>query len=480
MLAYARVSSVEQSLGTSLQDQQDAILAYAQARGLKVFRYYVEAESAIHEKTEKREQIQLLLKEAKGGDLIVCDKLDRWSRDPEFTYGSIRRLLELGASFYAVGDQCDPSTSDGDTMLGVRVLVAREEHKRIKERTVGARRRLRDLGYYIEGHVPVGYVRPTGKGVSRLDHNILAVDLEGAEAVREIYRMCCRGVSVGAIGEHLDETRRKRKWDKKLVNKTLRNRLYLGELRDTRGVWIKGKHPPLIDADLFTRAQAALDSRRLCGSGPHTESRTKDWLLRTLGRCARCGGMLTAAYGGGPLTGAAEYTYYYRCRVRCPGSRHMQVKNVDPVVADMMVARLIELRVELARGPEPKKVAKLIDFTVERARLQSKRDRYLEAFSDDDMTKAELRTALAKVDESRTKLEAKAAEQARRSPLEMVAVRRDILANVERIRVAWKGLRGQLRRETLGELANAVRIEYGRDPIVDWRSLEEMAGDERP
>jgi len=479
VFGYARVSSEDQARGTSLQDQQDAISAYAKARGLKVTRFYVEAESAVYERIEKREQIQLLLKEARKGDLVVCDKLDRWSRDPEFTYGSIRRLLEAGVSFYAVGDRCDPSTRDGDTMLGVRVLVAREEHKRIKERTVGTRRLLRDRGYYIDGLAPIGYVRPPRKGVSRLEHNVLIVDADGAAIVREMYRMCIRGAAIGTILDHLTKTYRHRGWDKKLVNKTLRHRIYLGETKDTRGVWIKGMHEPLIDADVFARAQAALDSRRLVGAAPQAGSRTKDWLLREIGRCGRCGARLGASYGGGFYTGAKNYTYYYRCHRACPGSHYMQVKHFDPLVADMTLARLVELRDELGRGPEPQKPAKTVDFVAERVRLQKKRERFLEAFSDAGMTKAELVASLAKVDEARTRLESKAAQQARPSPLENAGLRREALLRIENIKTIWKRADRQVQRAALHELAHAVRIERDRDPVVEWRSAEEIAGDER-
>src|SRR5690242_9805871 len=99
VLGYARVSSREQALGSSLQDQQEAIRAYTSARGLIVTRFYVEAESAVHEKIERREQMQALMRDVRPGDLVLCDKLDRWSRDPEFTYGSVRKILSCGASF---------------------------------------------------------------------------------------------------------------------------------------------------------------------------------------------------------------------------------------------------------------------------------------------------------------------------------------------------------------------------------------------
>jgi site-specific DNA recombinase len=469
VLGYARVSSEEQSKGTSLQDQQDAIKAYAKTRGVAVHRFYVEAESAVYERIEKRQQIQQLLKEARSGDLVVCDKLDRWSRDAEFTYGSIRRLLEAGIAFYAVGDRCDPGTRDGDTMLGVRVLVAREEHKRIKERTVGTRRLLRDRGYYIDGLVPLGYVRPPRKEVSRLEHNVLQVDPDRAAIVRDMFRRCIRGESVGSILQWLSQTHTYRKWDKKLVGKTLRHRIYLGEVRDTKGTWIKGLHEALIPPDVFARAQVALDSRRLTGSAPRAESRTKTWLLRELGRCGLCGAKLSASYGGGTYTGPKNYTYYYRCVRGCDESRYMRVEEFDPLVADMILARLVELKDELARGPEPRKEA-TVDLAAERLKLQRKRERFIEAFADAGMTKEELRTALARVDEARTKLDAMDLK-----PVATPEAHRAALAKVENIRLAWARASWPIRRLALHELATAVRVEWGETPEVLWKTAEEIA-----
>src|SRR5579859_887917 len=115
-LGYARVSSAEQARGTSLQDQQDTIRAYAQKRGLTVDRMYVEAESGVYEKLERREQMRALLRDASAGDLVLVDKIDRWSRDPAFTHTSVRDLLAKGVKFYAVSDDCDPSTDSGDSM----------------------------------------------------------------------------------------------------------------------------------------------------------------------------------------------------------------------------------------------------------------------------------------------------------------------------------------------------------------------------
>ena len=100
---YARVSSEEQALGSSLRDQQASIAAYAKSLGLEVTRFFVEAQSGIRAREEQRVEMQALLAIVKTGDLVLCDKIDRWSRDAEFSYGSVRRILEAGASVYAVG-----------------------------------------------------------------------------------------------------------------------------------------------------------------------------------------------------------------------------------------------------------------------------------------------------------------------------------------------------------------------------------------
>src|SRR5574343_662143 len=191
---YARVSSVEQARGTSLQDQQNRIAAYAERIGRKVTRFFVESESGIHEKIEKREQIRELLSLVGRGDLVIVDKIDRWSRDPEFTYKSVREMLELGASFFAVEEGIDPSTPEGDSMMGFRILFAREEHKRIKTRLVGTRKLLRDAGYYADGAVPVGYRRKLGRGEKGHDKCELVIDEINAALVRDIFRMSAGGM----------------------------------------------------------------------------------------------------------------------------------------------------------------------------------------------------------------------------------------------------------------------------------------------
>lgn len=478
MLGYARVSSEEQARGSSLGDQQNALKAYAAARGLTLDHIYVESESGIHERFERREQIQLLMRDLRQGDLVLVDKIDRWSRDPEFTYRSMREIREAGTSVFFVGEQIDPSTAEGDSMLTFRVAFAREEHKRIKQRTVGTRKLLRDRGYYVEGLPPLGYERSLPRGQRGPEtKNTLRIRDEDAALVRDIFTRCLRGESIGDICKHLARVRPRRSWDKKSIGSILRNRVYLGEIENSEGVWIKARHPAIITRDVFARAAQALESRKLGGAKPQAESLTAGWLLRQIGVCARCGSKLSAAYGGG--TGPGKYAaFYYRCGKRPKGcaAPYIPVGPADEATGALVLPRLVELRSALAKGPEQATNApKVVDYAERKAKLQRKRERFLEAFGDGDMTREELRGSLAKLDAERLKIETAEAAQSRQAPLQSAEVRRTMLGQASELARAWRGAGVAARRKILRALAWRVRVEKSSPPDVVWRSLEEMA-----
>lgn len=465
-IGYARVSSAEQALGSSLGDQQEAIRAYAKARGVVLDRMYVEAESAILEKIEQREQMRMLLADVRPGDLVLCDKLDRWSRDPEFTYRSVREILAKGASFYAISDRCDPSTSEGDTALGFRVLFAREEHKRIRERLIGTRSLLRARGFYVEGAPPYGYRRAHPPGTKGVEKNILVPVEPAASHVRRMFRMVIAGKSLAEICDAL-ELGKKRVWS------SLHSRHYLGEVRTETG-WIKGKHEPIIDPATFAEANEILRNRRHGGPRARTSpARTDPWILRDVAHCAHCGGRMSSAYGNN-----RDVDHYYRCLARCQshGTRatngsFVRVDKVDAEFAPLVVARLADLREEIARGDEPS-APRLVDFGAKRAKLESKRERYLEQHAEGLITTATLRASLAKVDAELLKIAAAEANQ----PKTLTAPqRRQILRELATIEQAWAKATPIQRRRLVNLLVERVDIASGKAPKATWRTKEAIS-----
>lgn len=445
-LGYARVSSIAQTLGSSLEDQQASIRSHATRVGVELVTMYVEAESAGHEAVERRHQMQALMREVRAGDLVICDKLDRWSRDPAFAHTSIRDILRRGASFYAVSDACDPSTSDGDTMLNVRVMIAREEHKRIRERLVGTRNALRAAGYYSDATPPLGYRRPaTG---DRYTRHVLEVEPEGAAKVRRIFALCIAGRSLSDIAEALGI-------DRDIARRALGNRHYLGEVRDGRGGWHRGKHEPIIERDTWERARAATEGRRYGGPRPRGgETRTSEWVLRTVARCGACGALMGAAWSG-----ANEYL---RCVAGC--RPYVRVDAAEEALEPLVLARLDELRGLLSR---PSRAAKA-DTADALERLAGRRSRLAEAYELGAITRDALTERLARLDAEEAKLGAARAVPA------VPGARRESLAQVDAIRRAWVALSRRERREIVEGLAVTVRLRAGQAPEPEWRSAEAL------
>lgn len=475
VLGYARVSSAEQALGTSLADQQDVIRRFAESKGADVTRFYVEAESAIHEKIEKRDQMRALLADVRRGDLILCDKLDRWSRDPEFTYGSVRKILAAGASFYAVGDACDPSTPEGDTMLGFRVLFAREEHKRIKQRMVGTRNLLQSKGYYAVGVAPLGY-RRNEEAKDRLQRNVLIVVPEEAELVRRIFREYVGGKSMTRLAEEYSLTLDR-------VKDMLHRRTYLGEVQAPPsrpgakdGEWIKGHHEPIIDYTLWEKVQATIAKRTL--GGPRARgslSETSTWILRDVARCGYCGAKMGGAYAGPK---GERRRYYYRCLATCKtkGARvrtssYVRIDPVEDAAADLVLQWLEHIRDELGKvsGKEPKESREVIE--AKRTSLTRRRERLVEMYADGMITREKLNADVAKIDTTLAKMEA---QEEKPAPLEDPKVRREMLKQVKELERAVGALEPAEMRAIVNVLFERVELIAGREPKVVYRPADEI------
>lgn len=460
VFGYARVSSTEQARGSSLRDQQESIRAYAEGRGLKVDRYFVEAESAVHEKFERREQVQALMREAREGDLIICDKLDRWSRDPEFSYKSVRELLEAKATMYFVAESMDPGTREGDSALTFRIAFAREEHKRIRERMVGTRKILRDQGFYVEGLPPYGYRRAHPKGFKGSAKNVLVVEEAEAETVRRAFRLCAGGRSISHIADAVGLA-------KDRVAKMLLSRVYTGEIQNSAGEWIAGKHPAIIDVATFVRAQDGRKERKHGGARPSsTPAETSTWVLRDVAVCGHCNARMSAAYAGPH----EARRYYYRCAKRCT-PRHVPVRLVELAFTPLVIERLTELREELAREPVQPHVRPVVDIAVKRAKLDTRRARYLEMYAEGLMAREAMLASVQKVDDELLRLRA---DEPVESRLASPAIRRSVLRDVIAIEHAWRHGDPIKRRALVGQLALKVALITDEEPAPTWRSLDSL------
>jgi DNA invertase Pin-like site-specific DNA recombinase len=241
VFGYCRVD------GDSIADQEATINAAAHARGLSPTRILKEAKSGVGWKAETRDEIHALLADIREGDLVLVDKLARWSRDPDFMYETVREIIQAKADIHFISEDIDPATARGAEELSLRIAFARRAHAHFRQRTNRGRERLRDAGYRAEGLPSFGYRR--GEGAT------LVVVEEKAAIVARAFAMCISGSSVIEISRALGLGR-------SIVSKILHNRIYIGELRDSDGKWIRAKHDPIVDPDVFATAAAAIEARR--------------------------------------------------------------------------------------------------------------------------------------------------------------------------------------------------------------------------
>lgn len=173
----------------------------------------------------------------------------------------------------------------------------------------------------------------------------------------------------------------------------LRNRVYLGEVF-FRGHYHLAPHEPLVDRDLFERAQEILASRGEDAS--LRRSNQSDYLLTGLVTCARCGKRYlgAAAHGNG-----GRYSYYVCFTRQRYGSTHCDSDRLPaPALEDAILERLVHVldQEPLVRqaiadafseldAERPKREAEIKRIDAEIKRTNQTLERYFQAFEHGSM-----------------------------------------------------------------------------------------------
>lgn len=473
VLAYVRVSSQAQGQhGTSLDGQQDQVRAWCAREGFPEPEVFVEIESGSYERREQRTQQLRLMATVSAGDLVIVAKQDRWSRDTLHYLESTRAIVARGARFYSLGEGFDPSTPEGAFAATMMAAVAQQERERIKQRTVGRRRELRDQGFSVEGHAPFGY--------ERVARRLVPYEPE-ARLVRLAFELCAGGRSIRQVcARFAAEGTPRQKW---AVHGMLRRRLYLGERIDSSGVPHQS-HEPLVDRSVFERAQAALVERRHYGRRSVETSATSSWLLRGLAVCARCGRRCGARYS--PRTKVDPLDSWYGCNARLRASEglacaaeHSKVGPTDARASALTLERLVALRVELARPASVGPLEAGPDVTAALRKLADRRRRIVDLAESGALTSDEARSRLARIEAEAHAVEEQArAHEARRVAAEALrsrAGRRERLSDVDVLSRAWGRMRTPEKRIAVEILASRIELDGGI-VAMSWRPLVELAG----
>lgn len=284
---YCRVSTEEQFQdGFSIPAQSRAIRQYCDAHGWQVIAEYAdEGRSAWTDDLRKRPAFARMIADAKAGqfDVIVVHKLDRFARNLAVTLDTLAQLQRVGVAFVSLSEQMDFTTPIGKVILATLGAFAEYYSGNLSHeiRKGKAERKLQGL---YNGILPFGYKRLP-------DRPEAVIDEATAPGVLLAFREAVLGRSdtqiarvLNAAGYRTQGTRGTFPWKKNGTRQLLMNRFYLGELPGGT----PGKHPALVDLELFDAAQAARATNR-AQQGAHTIAHSRQtYSLSGLLTCAHC------------------------------------------------------------------------------------------------------------------------------------------------------------------------------------------------
>jgi site-specific DNA recombinase len=297
---YARVSTEEQLGGYSIEAQLDACRKVCRDRGWTIECEYVEpGESA--KNFERREKWQELMHTARARrfDVLVCHKIDRFSRAT--ILDSLSALDELRShkiSFVSASEPIDFTTSHGELTLVLFLWFARHYLINLSAEITKGRRKRAESGRSNANHPPFGYLRnEDGEDLP---------DPKTRNLAAAMFNRYITGVyGDGSIARWLNaqgaRTLAGNLFTASAVRELLINPFYAGWVRyrgmretltskrtrrrETR--LIRGTHEPLISQAVFDKAQALRKTRNWReGRGATT---MRPYLLRDLAHCAHCG-----------------------------------------------------------------------------------------------------------------------------------------------------------------------------------------------
>jgi site-specific DNA recombinase len=349
---YARFSSDRQN-ERSCRDQADLCAAWAERQGFRVVATFDDA-AVSGGSTIGRYGLACLMRAARNGeiDAVLCEALDRLSRD-QADLGQIKKELTfLGIPIYTVQDGGEV----GALHIGIKGLMGELYLADLAQKTRRGLRAVVSDGRHAGGK-SYGYDPVAGK------NGELAINEREANVVRRIFREYVAGRTPRQIAADLNRTGvpgpRGGPWNASTINGSrerqngiLQNRLYVGEIVWNRQKFLKNpatgkrvsrpnpesewiKHPAphlkIIDEEIFNLAQEAKTAK---GSMHASHARKPPHLLSGLLKCGCCGASYTVM--SADRLGCAGF----RERGDCDNNRTVQRSHIEKRVLTALQTQL--------------------------------------------------------------------------------------------------------------------------------------------
>ncbi len=397
LFSYIRVSTTKQGEhGVSLQEQQEAILRYAQRNGLEISRFFEEQETAAKRgRPIFSEMVRLLRRRQARG--VIIHKIDRGARNLK-DWSDLGDLIDAGIEVHFANEGVDLTTRGGRLSADIQAVVAADYVRNLREETKkGFYGRLKQ-GIYPLG-APIGYVNCGGGKPKQPDPAT-------APLIREAFALYATGsYSMPRIVEEM-YSRGLRNIRGNKVTLTglatiLHNPFYTGVIRLRKtGETFLGSHAPIISRELFEAARCVFEGKKV------PRFRKYEFTFRRLVRCRGCNYNLIAESQKGHT--------YYRCHTPKCNRKSYREETIDDAVANVLAPLRMDdqerryVRQWLTKARAEKDVMRAQELEAARMMLVETRDRLArvtDAYIDGGIDKAilEERRARLHLDEAEIK-----------------------------------------------------------------------------
>ncbi len=302
-VTYLRFSCKDQADGYSIDAQRHATHTFIQARNWQLINDYVD-EAFSAKADSERPSFERLLADARQQqfDIIVVDKVDRFYRHLQGLLSTLEELQQYHVTLVSVKENLDFTTPWGKIALTILGILAEIYIDNLRQETrKGKLARARNGKW--NGTIPLGYCRgacavcadPNGPGYcphvgqpNQAGEDELIIHPIEAEAVKLAFELYATGnYSFADVAQRLNRTstqalngklipfrtkgkpgRQPGPFSADAVRTAITRRFYTGVIpyygideegqkrrRDDAREWYPGQHPPIIDEELFERAQ---------------------------------------------------------------------------------------------------------------------------------------------------------------------------------------------------------------------------------
>ncbi len=418
--AYCRVSTDKEDQLNSLEAQKAFFAEYTTRTGDTLIRLYAD-EGISGTKIKNRKEFLRMMSDAEHGlfDMVVVKDISRFARNTVDLLQNVRKLKSLGIETQFLTANMT-SMGNSEFVLTIFGALAQEESANTSKRVKFGKKMNAEKGRVP--NIVYGYNKTIG------DYFNLEINQEEAAIIQQIYQWYTKeGYGAAKISNKLNDrglkTKRNCRWSQNAVCRILTNELYTGKIINGKQEvtdfltgrradkdetdWMVVERPDLriIEPETYEKAQQILQSRNKAFNIKH-ERQSNKYLFSTLIKCKECGWSFRRT--------VRTYKNTY-VRWVCSGHNGRgadSCPNAVTVDEEDLIQALQEYFAEMLKQKknviqnvvrEFQRIYKAKDENIEYekelnqqlARLQKTRQKYMDMYTDDLISREELNTKIS-------------------------------------------------------------------------------------